>query len=82
MSEKLFKDVSLHEQKRDGSSTCVMAIDSDTLAEKCAAVMSVLVEQTNGPEEALAILLTMTELLKRENGISRVDVEIVPEKPQ
>ena len=75
MSESFFeKQIGAWKSRGDGTSSRVLAANGDVMAEKAGPVLSVLIEQTSGPEEALVILLTLAEFIKKESGIKHVEI--------
>jgi hypothetical protein len=63
-----------------GTSRAIVEANADLLAHKAAQIMSLLVEITQGPAEALCILFFLMESIKQDSGIK--DIQITERPPQ
>ena len=80
MSDSIFTKQITARNNSDGTSTRVIAADPEKVAEKAAVIMTALVEITESPEEALAILVCLLETIKEKYGIRHV--EAMENRPQ
>jgi hypothetical protein len=75
MNDSIFrKQFGKVKDNQNGTHTRVMETNADALAEKAANILSHVVDVTSGPTEALAILSYLVEHLKKETGISHVEM--------